>query len=138
MDNYIGKANNQASQRLYADIAQWGCNTRYVIRNIDMTPMLYNLDFKLSDLDKGIFNYICDCYDNRNESGYKPLAYSYDDLAWLFNCHKNSIKESLKVLIKYNMIKTVGDRKGRSKTKYLPNINVIHQYLKNYLDNRNL
>ena len=108
--------------------------SHYVKFNPEIVPMLYNLDFKLSDLDKGIFLHICVTYDYRLE----PLAYSYDDLARLFNCHKNSVKESLKVLIKHNMIKTVGDRKGRSKRQYLPNIDLIHKLLKEYLDSHNV
>ena len=120
------------NKRLYIDISEWGGNKRFVTWNLDILPMIWEY-YNLSQLEERLFTYICMQYDNAHESNREPLKLSYNDIADVIKCSYEGVRKAVKMLLKSNLIIVEGKRKGKAKTQYLPNVELIHEELKEYL-----
>lgn len=89
--------------------------------------------YNLSQLEERLFTYICMQYDNAHESNREPLKLSYNDIADVIKCSYEGVRKAVKMLLKSNLIIVEGKRKGKAKTQYLPNVELIHEELKEYL-----
>lgn len=120
-------------QRLYIDVSQWGAPKRYVTWQLDLLPMLWG-SYDLSKFEERILLYICMQYDNAYESNRDPLKLSYKDIADIVKCSYDGAKKAMGNLLYWELIITIGERKGSAKTQYIPNVSKIHQLLKKYLN----
>lgn len=94
--------------------------------------MIWNY-YDLSKIEERIFVYICMTYDNPNISQLAPIKLSYADIAKVVQCTRGGVQKAIDNLLSCNLIQVVGERKGKGKTQYLPNISEIHSLLKKYL-----
>lgn len=120
------------NKRLYIDISEWGGEKRFVTWNLDILPMIWQY-YNLSKLEERLFTFICMQYDNAHESNREPLKLSYDDIADIINCSYEGARKAVNILLESNLITVEGKRKGKAKTQYLPNVELIHKELKEYL-----
>lgn len=125
--------NKYKNKRLYVDLSEWGGQKRFVTWNLDILPMIWEY-YDLSKLEERLFTYICMTYDNAHESNRDPLKLSYFDIADIIKCSENGAIKAVKMLLKFRLIITEGNRKGKAKTQYLPNVELIHKELKKYLN----
>lgn len=123
---------NYENKRLYIDVAQWGAPTRYVKLNMDLLLMIW-ANYSLSNLELCIFLYICMQYDNAHESNRQPIKMSYSDIAEIVKASNIGVKKAVKNLLEYKLLKIIGERKGRAKMQYLPDVENIHKMLKEYV-----
>lgn len=121
------------NKRLFINVEEWGGRNRYVMWQLDLLPAIWR-EYDLSAIEERIFLYISMQYDNAYESKREPLKLSYQDIAEAVMCSKEGAKQAIKNLIWFKLITTIGERKGRSKTKYIPNIDYIHGLLKKHLN----
>ncbi len=127
---------NEQNKRLYIDLAEYGGTTRYTILNTDLLLMLWQ-NYNLSNIEQSIFLYICMVYDNANESGREPIKLSYTDIAKIINCSDGGVRKAIANLIAEKLLLAIGERKGKSKTKYVPNVEKLHNELLRYCDLKN-
>ncbi len=120
-------------KRVYIDNRAFNGKTNFVTRNVDMLPAILH-KHPLSGVQLAIFECICDKYDNINISNKKPISITYNEFAQYANCCNESAKKAIKTLIKHELILRVGDRCGRAKTKYVPNVDYIHALLKEHIE----
>ena len=121
------------NKRLYVDISEWGGEKRFITWNLDILPMIWEF-YTLSQLEERFFTYICMQYDNAHESNREPLKLSYTDIADIINCSVEGVRKAVKMLLKSKLIIVEGKRKKKKKTQYLPNVELIHKKLKEYLN----
>lgn len=122
---------NDQNKRLYIDLAEYGGTTRYTILNTDLLLMLWQ-NYNLSNIEQSIFLYICMVYDNANESGRESIKLSYTDIAKIINCSEGGVRKAIANLITEKLLIVIGDRKGKAKTQYVPNIEKLHGELLQY------
>ena len=122
---------NEQNKRLYIDLAEYGGTTRYTIFNTDLLLMLWQ-DYNLSNIEQSIFLYICMVYDNANESGREPIKLSYTDIAKIINCSDGGVRKAIANLIAEKLLLAIGERKGKATTKYVPNVEKLHNELLRY------
>lgn len=127
---------NDQNKRLYIDLAEYGGTTRYTILNTDLLLMLWQ-NYNLSNIEQSIFIYICMVYDNANESGREPIKLSYTDIAKIINCSNGGIRKAITNLITEKLLLAIGERKGKSKTQYVPNVEKLHNELLQYCGLKN-
>lgn len=125
--------NDKGNKRLYVDVSEWGGVKRFVTWQLDILPMIWKY-YTLSQLEERILIYICMQYDNAHESNREPLKLSYDDIAEIIKCSYEGARKAVNMLVKSNLIIVEGKRKGKAKTQYLPNVELIHKELKEYLN----
>lgn len=121
------------NKRLFIDVGEWGGRNRYITLQSDMLPAIWE-KYDLSAMEERIFLYICMLYDNPSESGLEPIKLSYQDIADAVKCSKEGARQAIKNLVDFELIKRIGERKGKGKTKYMPNIDYIHGLLKEHLN----
>lgn len=121
------------NKRLFIDVGEWGGRNRYVKWQLDILPAIWR-KYNLSSMEQRIFLHISMLYDNAHESNREPLKLSYQDIADIVRCSKEGAKQAIKNLVDSELIKKIGERKGRGKTKYMPNIDHIHGLLKEHLN----
>lgn len=107
--------------------------TRYFKCNTYLLSSVLN-KWKLTACDIAIFFFICAEYDNPSVNPhYKGVALSYADLEKITSYSHKSVIRSIYGLIDSNLIKVVEEeRKGRSKTRYVPNVPYIHELIVEY------
>lgn len=110
------------------DLAEYGGGTRYIRVNTDLFPMLWE-KYNLSNLEMSIFLYICMIYDNPSESGGEPIRLSYTDIAEKVKSSVGGVRKAIDCLITRSLLLTIGERKGKAKTQYVPNVDKIHNEL---------
>ena len=120
------------NKRLYIDVSEWGGQTRYIMWQLDILPMIWEY-YTLSQMEERIFYYICMQYDNAHESNREPLRLSYDDIADIVKCSRGGAYKAIQSLLDYKLIIVDGERKGKAKSQYLPNVELIHKELKEFL-----
>lgn len=125
--------NRYKNKRLYVDVAEWGYSTRYVKWLLDLLPMVWEI-YDLSKFEERIFTYICMQYDNAHESNREPLKLSYKDISEIVKCTYEGAKKAMHNLEDWELITVVGERKGRAKKQYIPNVDFIHDQLRKYLE----
>lgn len=121
------------NKRLYVDLSEWGGEKRFVTWNIDILPMIWKY-YDFSKLEERLLLYICMAYDNAHESNREPLKLSYTDIANIIKCSVWGATKAIKMLLKSQLIVTKGKRQGKAKTQYLPNVELFHKELKEYLN----
>lgn len=117
-------------EKLYIDLKDKGFDKSYLVSNYELYLAIYQ-KINLSKTDIQIFQHICWKYDKCQNPA--PVYLTYKDFATLFCCDKMTVYNSIKVLIKNKLILKVGDRKGRAKTGYIPNVEYLHNVLFEYL-----
>lgn len=127
---------NEQNKRLYIDLAEYGGTTRYTILNTDLLLMLWQ-NYNLSNIEQSIFLYICMVYGNANESGREPIKLSYTDIAKIINCSDGGVRKAIANLIAEKLLLAIGERKGKAKTKYVPNVEKLHNELLRYCGLKN-
>ena len=127
---------NKENKRLYVDISQWGAPTRYFYENSDLKPMIWKKFKNMPAIEERVFTYICNQYSNVSESNTQPLELSYSNIAEIINASELAVRKAIKRLITNKLIVAIGERKGRLKTRYLPNIQQIHKWLKEYVESK--
>lgn len=122
--------------RLYKDLADWGGRTRYTTINTDLIPMIGAYHRGLSRLSVLLLLHICVCYDNAAESNLQPLPMSYGELAEKYRVDFSSVRQALRQLADERLIivSNAGERAGRSKYAYAPDVERIQSELKKYLE----
>lgn len=125
--------NDKRNKRLYVDVSEWGGQRRFVTWQLDILPMIWEY-YDLSKFEERIFTHICMQYDNAHESNREPIKLSYTDIANIVKCSVEGARKAIAQLIDCNLITIEGERKGRAKTQYLPNVELIHKELKEYLN----
>lgn len=121
------------NKRLYIDLQEYDQPKRFAIMNLDLLPMIWK-NYNLNGMEGRVFIELCMQYDNAHESNRDPLNWSYNDIANRVNCSTEMARKAIRQLIKLKLIVVIGERKGRAKTQYLPNINLIQEQLLNYLN----
>lgn len=127
---------SERGERLYKDLADWGGRTRYTTINTDLIPMIGAYHRGLSRLGVLLFMHICVCYDNAAESNLQPLPMSYGELAVKYRVDLSSVRQALRQLADERLIivSNAGERAGRSKYAYAPDVERIQSELKKYLE----
>jgi hypothetical protein len=125
--------NAYENKRLYLDLSELCGIKRYVTWQLDLLPMIWDY-YSLSNFEERIFLYICMQYDNVHESNREPLKLSYTDIADIVKCTVEGVRKAISNLIRCGLIIAERKGKGRTKTQYLPNVEFIHQELKEYLN----
>lgn len=127
---------SERGERLYKDLADWGGRTRYTTINTDLVPMLAKRHGGLPRLCLHLFWYICAYYDNAAESNLQPLPMSYGELAEKLDADPSSVRRALRKLVDERLIiiSNAGERAGRSKYAYTPDVERIQSELKKYLE----
>lgn len=120
------------NKRLFVDVEEWGGRNRYVRWQLDLLPMIWK-NYNLSAMEERIFLLICMQYDNAHESNREPLKLSYTDIAHKVQCSIGGAIKAISNLEYWELITVVGERKGRAKRQYVPNIDHLHEQLKEYL-----
>lgn len=120
------------NKRLYIDVSEWGGEKRFVTWQLNILPMIWEY-YTLSQLEERFFTYVCMQYDNAHESNREPLKLSYTDIADIIKCSVEGARRAVKMLLESELITVEGNRKGKAKTQYLPNVELIHKELKEYL-----
>lgn len=108
-------------------------NGYYAKINNDLIPAIYQI-YEPTGLEIALFMDIVTACD----SARQPCAYSYKDLADKYLKTSRGIKKALKQLIKQNLIKVVGERQGRAKTLYIPNVEHTTRLMLEYLKDRSM
>ena len=121
------------NKRLYLDLREYNHPPRFAIMNSDLLPMIWK-NYNLHGMQARVFIELCMQYDNAHESNRNPIHWSYNDIADRVNCSAETARTVIKQLIKLKLIVCVGNRKGRSKKQYLPNIDLIQKQLLSYLN----
>lgn len=127
---------NDQNKRLYVDLAEYGGITRYTRINTDLWLMLWK-NYTLSNIEQSIFLYICMVYDNASESGRDPIKLSYTDIAKTINCSEGGVRKAIASLLAEKLLLAIGERKGKAKTQYAPNIEKLHNELLQYCGLKN-
>lgn len=127
---------SERGERLYKDLADWGGRTRYTTINTDLPDMLAVRHGSLSRLSVLLFWRICACYDNAAESNLQPLPMSYGELAEKYKTDRMNVRQALRKLADERLIiiSNAGERAGRSKYAYAPDVERIQSELKKYLE----
>lgn len=127
---------SERGERLYKDLADWGGRTRYTTINTDLPDMLAVRHGSLPRLSVLLFWRICACYDNAAESNLQPLPMSYGELAIKYKTDRMNVRRALSKLADEGLIiiSNAGERAGRSKYAYAPDVERIQSELKKYLE----
>lgn len=117
----------QRGKRLYLD--KVGEGGRYATINIEYLKIF--LEKGLTNLQILIMFDIIFEYESHMQNDVRK---SYDDFAELYSYSRISIKKAIDPLVdKRFLISNKMDRKGRAKTNYKPNVNLLQKFLKDYL-----
>lgn len=120
------------NKRLFVNVEEWGGRNRYVTWQLDLLPMIWK-NYDLSAMEERIFLLICMKYDNAHESKREPLKLSFQDIAYTVNCSIGGVRKAIDNLKYWKLITVIGERKGRAKQQYVPNIDHLHNCLKKHL-----
>ncbi len=121
----------ERGEQLYQDLVH--LNSYYAKINNDMIPAMYR-HFDPTGLEIALFMDIATSYEGTRQ----PCAYSYTDLANKYFKTSCGIKKAIQQLIKHDLIKVVGERQGRAKTLYIPNIDTVAKWLMDYIKDRSV
>lgn len=125
-----------AERKLYEDRVSdgWYYSTIWV----EMYPALSNT-YQLSTIDLYIFLHIISSWDSSRAEyhNFQPYNKSIEETANIFGISSMQVSKSFRVLQDYNLIIKVEKGKGRARTKYKPNIEVIINMMEKYMRAKN-
>jgi hypothetical protein len=105
---------------------------RFVTSNIELKPaIMAKYNWKL--IDNVIFSYIAERYD---AYGCYPVICSYYDLTVVTGCVREAVRQSIIGLIRLSLIERVNNSKGRAKSGYIPNVDLLHKILIEHMGKR--
>lgn len=121
-------------QRLYVDGKTYGGKTNYIILDGNLFPAIWKKFPHLSNTELRVFTYIITLYENGSIGKYCPISLSYNDICKVVCCKYSTVREAVAALTQEKLIIDVTEeRKGRSKKRYKPNVQYIHQLIKKYV-----
>lgn len=113
---------------IYTDRAKWSK------RVTCLAPAIVS-EYKLGGFQLAILDYIISEYNRQIYTLEKNVgvALSYEDVCRKLNVERDTAKYSMQSLLQKELIIKTGDRKGRAKTTYKPNIELLNKLLDEYL-----
>lgn len=115
---------------VFCEKGKWSkCNT--------FLPVAIMGEYKLGGFQLALLLYIIACYDKEILTFHKKdiwVSLSYEDIAHKLNTNKDTAKKTIKRLIELKLVKQIDIRNGRTKSKYIPNEELIRSMMDKYLN----
>jgi hypothetical protein len=108
------------------DIRKFGAY--WVIWDVDLQKAIA-YKYRLSALEILIFQEIAMYYDSHNK---KPCAQSYRDFSKTYGYTQQAVKNGIEMLLEIKLILQIEERKGTAKSKYVPNVERLHEIYDEY------
>lgn len=122
---------DEQPEKLHKDLSHHG--SFWVVWDIDLQKAI-SQRYRLSALDICIFQDIAMYYDSHKQN---PRPASYSDFANWYSYTQTSVRDTIKQLIRWELIFVIKVGKGRGKSEYSPNVKYLHKLLIDYLKIKN-